>query len=110
MNMTVPTGATANFVGLPLLFVVILLVSAVWQLDGLSRYASSGNALLRVGVSNTGAGGSRGSWEAAERTHVDVTTPTDTGSASGSTLAPRLEMGCHIAMCVTMGYMLILML
>ena len=25
-------------------------------------------------------------------------------------LAPRLEMGCHIAMCVTMGYMLVLML
>jgi hypothetical protein len=25
-------------------------------------------------------------------------------------LAPRLEMGCHIAMCITMGYMLILLL
>ena len=25
-------------------------------------------------------------------------------------MAPRLEMACHVAMCVTMGYMLILML
>ena len=25
-------------------------------------------------------------------------------------LAPRLEGACHIAMCVTMGYMLVLML
>ena len=39
MSMTAPTGAAANFVGLPLLFVALLFASAVWQLDGLSRYA-----------------------------------------------------------------------
>ena len=111
MNMTVPTGATANFGGLPLLFIVVVFVSAVWQLDGLSRYAPSDNALLRVGaISDTGAGGARGSWEPAELPRLDVTSPPDAGSAPGPSQAPRLEMGCHIAMCITMGYMLILLL
>ena len=40
----------------------------------------------------------------------------DGGLASGGGrenrrwLAPRLEMGCHIAMCVAMAFMLVLML
>ena len=84
-SMTGPTGAGANFVGLPLLFVVILFASAVWQLDGLSRFAPSRPNLVAAGVVS------------------------DTGSAT-TALAPRLEMGCHIAMCITMGYMLVLML
>ena len=41
MAMTGPTGAGANFVGLPLLFVVILCASAVWQVDALSRSTPS---------------------------------------------------------------------
>jgi hypothetical protein len=30
--------------------------------------------------------------------------------APGRWLAPRIEAGCHVAMCVTMGFMLVLML
>jgi hypothetical protein len=37
----------------------------------------------------------------------------EAGLSSGAEqkwLAPRLEIACHICMCVTMGYMLVLML
>ncbi len=93
MAMTGPTGAGANFVGLPLLFVVILCASAVWQVDALSRSTPSRRTLVAAGVASEGGG--------------DGTAPPGLETTA---LAPRLEMGCHIAMCITMGYMLVLML
>jgi hypothetical protein len=41
----------------------------------------------------------------------DGYSPVD-GAAPGQSgwLAPRLEMACHIALCITMGYMLVLLL
>ena len=39
-----------------------------------------------------------------------VATASPAGSVPEPSRAPRLEMGCHIALCITMGYMLILML
>ena len=94
MSMTGPTGAGANFVGLPLVFVVILCASAVWQVDASSRSPPSRRTLVAAGVGpESGAEG---------------TAPP--GPDAATALAPRLEMGCHIAMCITMGYMLVLML
>ncbi len=79
---------------LTLLLIVILFASAVWQLDAISQYsASSQLALSTVGSASGGSDG--------------VQTPTVGDDRPW--LAPRLEIGCHIAMCVTMGYMLILM-
>ena len=111
MAMTGPTGAAANFVGLPLVFVAILFGSAVWQLDGLSRYAPVrgepvGAMTADAGAAAGGQGASLGSgaWLGeAPRPMESVHTPRQW-------LAPRLEMGCHIVMCITMGYMLTLML
>ncbi|MGO9197240.1 MAG: DUF5134 domain-containing protein [Acidimicrobiales bacterium] len=73
--------ATAGGAGAALAygFVFVLLVSAVWHADGLSRFAVAG------AVAGT------------------------EDCASRRWLAPRLETGSHITMCVAMGYMLILM-
>jgi hypothetical protein len=88
-----PTGSGDP--GLTLLIIVILIASAVWQLDSVSRFSPRQLALSAVGAGSagTGSGGSGTS-----------------GAGSGQRwLAPRLELACHIAMCVTMGYMLVLM-
>jgi hypothetical protein len=90
--MTSVTGGTANFVGLPLFFVLVLFGSAIWQLDALNRYSPA-----RASVMATAAGPASGVLVSPQ-----IEQP--------RWLAPRLEMGCHIAMCITMGYMLILML
>ena len=108
--MTGPTGTAANFVGLPLLFVVILFASAVWQLDGLSRFAPGRDAGRRGHGPRRPSTGARGSWEIAGDGPDEPEQPSDRGAARRPSLAPRLEMGCHIVMCITMGYMLILML
>ena len=94
--MVAPTGTGADFVALPLVFVVVLLASAVWQLDALSKYAAVSQALVHAG-----AGG-------------DTTTPVGDDAPDGEPtsapwLAPRLEMGCHIATCIAMAYVLVLM-
>lgn len=118
MAMGAPAGATANFVGLPLLFVIVLSVSAVWHIDTLSVMSStkepvllraratrdrmsrvmppgrSEQATIESGMSSSAVG------VVLEPTAVD----------DRSFMAPRLEMACHVAMCITMGYMLILML
>lgn len=79
--------------GLTLLLIVVLFASAVWQLDTITQYSPSHQMTL----STVGGGGGSDGAEAAQ---VGDGRPW---------LAPRLEIGCHIAMCVTMGYMLILM-
>ncbi len=67
-------------------FVVVLLTSAVWQLDGLARLRPAGSAAMAI------AG------------------PAPAPMASRPWLAPRLEAGCHVAMCLVMAYMLVVML
>jgi hypothetical protein len=110
MSMTGPTGAGANFVGLPLLFVLILFASAVWQLDGLGRYTPTQRDVVGVDTRTAVGSGARGSWGSAAVDGGDGPQTSETSSESSASLAPRLEMGCHIVMCITMGYMLILML
>lgn len=86
-----PAPGTSDFVALPLFFIVVLCASAVWHVDALDRFTRAQVALASAGGAPPGvaAGG---------------------GSAEGRWLAPRLEMGCHIAMCTAMAFMLALLL
>jgi Domain of unknown function (DUF5134) len=107
MAMGAATGATTNFVLLPLLFIVSLLASAIWELDRLghlscSRPARAPAFAAVAGRSPTPSEGSDISDQSDGVQGVD--------EAGASWLAPRLEGACHIAMCVTMAYMLVLML
>jgi hypothetical protein len=86
--------------GLTLFLITVLFASAVWQLDAVDRFSPSrlvvataaGGGAPGTGAAGTGPAGADGPGDPAERW-----------------LAPRLEMACHIAMCLTMGYMLVLM-
>lgn len=77
---------------LTLFLIVVLFASAIWQLDSIGQFAPRQLAVVTVGAE--GAGG-------------DVSGANE--SALQPFLAPRLEIACHIAMCLTMGYMLVLM-
>ncbi len=79
--------------GLTLLLVVILLVAAVWLLDSISTFAPR----RQLALSTVGPGIAASNQ--VEATSEDVR----------PWLAPRLEISCHIAMCITMAYMLVLM-
>jgi hypothetical protein len=113
MGMTGATGVTADFVGLPLLFLFVLLASAVWELDGGGRWSPSWSdargprqvlQLVSGGSAVSPAAGSPASSGADDREEPGAKTQ------SRQWLAPGLKAACHIAMCVTMGYMLIVML
>jgi len=86
-----PAPGTAAFVGLPLVFILVLCASAVWHVDALSRFTPAVvAAAVRAGAASRGGevgAGPEARW-----------------------LAPRLEMGCHIAMCAAMAFMLVLLL
>lgn len=84
--------AGAGDPGLTFFLILVLVASAVWQLNAIERYAPSlSPALATVGGGIT-TSGVPGATEAENRW-----------------MAPRLEIGCHIAMCVAMAYMLVLM-
>ncbi|HLN43949.1 MAG TPA: DUF5134 domain-containing protein [Acidimicrobiales bacterium] len=116
MSMGAATGATANFVGLPLFFLIVLCASAVWHIDSLSLSSSNEPALVSAMGANelTGGGGGaipQGQTRLAQRLSPSVTDAPDGPDLNGRPfMAPRLELACHVAMCITMGYMLILML
>jgi hypothetical protein len=105
MAMGVATGATANFVFLPLVFTVSLFASAIWELDRIGRLSPSRATQHPVSPAFVSVGG-------GSRAGSDNSNVTDEGvdNARLTWLAPRLEAASHIAMCVTMGYMLVLML
>lgn len=96
---TVRAGAGMSAGGgipaLTFLFMLVLIASAVWQLNGIEWMAP-------VRAQPAGAFA------------VAAAGPTPhAGSAAAparSWLAPRLEVGCHIAMCLAMAYMLVLVL
>ncbi len=107
MAMGAATGTTTDFLGIPLVFLVVLFASGVWELDGIERFAPRSTPLALV----VSGGGSE------ERGPVTAGGSSETSGLPGGArrdplrwLAPRLEAGCHIAMCVTMGFMLVLML
>jgi hypothetical protein len=84
--------------GLTLFIIAVLFASAIWQLDAITEF-SPRQLALSVASQSSGGAGTGGEFTDELR-----------GSGDQPWLAPRLEMACHIAMCFTMGYMLILML
>jgi hypothetical protein len=111
MSMAAPTGTTADFVALPLLFAVLLLGFSVWQLDGINRLrparlvvdARDRNVVTTPPFEPTSAHSAN-----SGSTPLDQTDPLERWQVE-RWLAPRLETGCLIAMSVTMAFLLILM-
>ncbi len=114
MAMGTATGTTADFLLVPMVFILALLASAIWQLDSIGRFAPTtglrqpARALTPVGSAPSAATDGAGATEAS------VTEPgtvaTDDRAPAPGWLSPRLETGAHIVMSVTMAYMLVLML
>ncbi len=80
---------------LTLLLICLLVGASVWQLDALSHFSSQ-PALPGISLEGMGPGpGSSGTTlvRPVERLH----------------LAPRIDVACNITMCLTMGFMLILL-
>jgi Domain of unknown function (DUF5134) len=110
-------GGASDLAVLTLLLAVLLFWSAVWHADALTRYTSVRPALAGVGATGVGGTGvgapSPAAWPApgggGDAQKVTAGAGGDDDDQSRS-LAPRLEMACHIALCITMGYMLVLLL
>lgn len=91
MSMSMSGAASGGDPALTFLLTVVLLASAVWQLDGVGRLAQSRSRSVLAGVM--------------------ADAPAQTVEAPAATwLAPQYAAGCHIAMCVVMAYMLVIML
>jgi hypothetical protein len=89
--MAMSGGSTEGPAVLTLGFVVVLLASAVLQLDTIGKFSATSGSLVGASVGNLGP-------------------PAASGLMSEVAPRPRLEVVCHVAMCVTMGYMLLLMI
>ncbi len=100
-------GSGSDLGVLTLLFTFLLFVSAVWHADGMSRYTTVRGPLVGATVGSGGGAPSPTAGAVPEGTWGS-----DAGGQEDPSvwLAPRLEMACHIAECVAMGYMLILLL
>lgn len=83
---------------LTLFLVAILIVSAIWQLDTVSRYSANPQlAMASIGGTAPIGVGATSNLEP------------DASDTAAPWLAPRLEIACHIVMALTMAYMLVLM-
>jgi hypothetical protein len=114
--MAMGVGSTSNLTELTLLLAIVLFVSAVWHADSLTKYTTAPAALVGAGAA-VGAAPAPAHAAAEVSGGFDAQNPTDDdragdGSDTGQSrwLAPRLEMACHLALCITMGYMLVLLL
>ncbi|MGO9877466.1 MAG: DUF5134 domain-containing protein [Acidimicrobiia bacterium] len=106
MSMTSAGGVPPGYLILSFFFVVVLFGSALWQLDAISRFAPQ--QLAFAGASSSASGVRSGG---PSRGAVLIDDAGDVSIVGGERwLAPRLEMACHISMCLAMGYMLVLML
>lgn len=102
-----------GYVSLSLLFIVVLFASAVWQLDSVARFSparlslayATSSATPAIPTASAAAMASTASDNRAAAGSVATAVRTSSGL-----LAPRLEIACHVAMCIAMGYMLIVML
>jgi hypothetical protein len=114
MAMGAATGTTADFVLLPLGFLLVLLASGVWELDGIQRFSSGrrprdeSEMALAAARPRSLIAAPDGSMDRPGTGVGGLRRATDRSGTRW--LAPRLEATCHIAMCITMGFMLILML
>jgi hypothetical protein len=91
MSMSGPPHGAGD-PGLTLLLISILVASAVWQLESIGEFARQ--PTVAVGAGGGPIGGTIGKGENGD---------------DRPWLAPRLEIGDHIAMCITMAYVLVLM-
>jgi hypothetical protein len=93
-----------GYVSLSLLFIAVLFGSAVWQLDSVARFSPARMKLAYAAspLPSTSLAVGMPESAASESSRAAV--------GSQRLLAPRLEIGCHVAMCIAMGYMLIVML
>lgn len=92
MSMSGPPSGVGD-PGLTLLIIGVLVASAIWQTDSLGQFSVQRQFAL------SGASGS------ASGDATDI----GPGGIERPWLAPRLEIACHVAMCLTMAYMLVLM-
>jgi hypothetical protein len=88
MGMNGGNNVGADYVGLPLLFLAVLLVSGVWELDGVQPF------------------GPERTLQRGPKQVIALTAP----GTRPECPAPGLNTLSHIAMCITMAYMLVLML
>jgi hypothetical protein len=104
-------GATSNLTALTLLLIAILFASAVWHGDSLSRYTTVARVTAgwKSAPDPATRQGLRDGPGAALATALRGGRIADV-AADAPRLAPRLEMLCHMALCITMGYMLVVML
>lgn len=105
------SGTTADFVGLPLLFLLVLMASCTWELDRASRSwraAATPAEVPTAAVVAVPVGGDGTALAAA----VAPAPAADGGHRTDEPplLAPGLMAAAHVVMCVAMGYMLIVML
>ncbi len=107
MAMGPAAGTTADFALVPMVFIVALLASAIWQLDAIGRFAPSARSRqLAEAFAPTGNGSATITGHEASNE-----APSTSAEVPGARwLSPRLEAGAHIVMCLTMAYMLVLML
>jgi hypothetical protein len=120
MAMGTPVGARANFVLIPLVFILALLGSAVWTLDRIGHLDPSARipepidesrAINGVPALNAADPGSHRAGSVAPAAAPEAAAPQAMRQAGAPPwLAPRLEESAHIVMVVTMAYMLVLML
>lgn len=112
-------GASTGVPALTLLFMVVLLASAAWQLNGMDRLVPAPSAIAAPGaIAASGAlaaSGASSGVAAPACVGESTAAPLGGGLSAASKapverpwLAPRLEVGCHIAMCLAMAYMLVL--
>ena len=95
--------AGAGDPGLTLFFIVVLLASAVWQLDGIEQWTAPARAMALARAPGDGPGA------ALAHGGPSIEKATQSDPDERPWMAPRLEVGCHVAMCLAMAYMLVLM-
>lgn len=114
------SGASSDFLGLPLVFLIWLLVSGVWELDQTER-SKAAMATRRVQQASSPAvpaiaivgGGRPVTVEAGQGVPADVDRPPNGAEVrpNGDDYpASRLMSASHVVMCVAMSYMLVVML
>jgi len=109
--MAAATGSTADFVGLPLLFLVVLIASGIWEIDRAGRLWRSKSASVSPAVSEyTLISPDAGAQASAPLARASVAVMGQTGTAPEDLLAPGVMAAAHVAMCIAMGYMLITLL
>jgi Domain of unknown function (DUF5134) len=96
-GMSMSSAASGGDPALTLFLIAVLVASAIWQLDSIERFAHRSLAVgAAVGAASDGSSTGSSGLSAAR-------------SDDRPWLAPRLEIACHIAMCVSMAYLLVLM-